>query len=94
MQAANTSAGGSPWDVVMAGSAQGVLLRAPSEPLVGAIRTARNPAQTVAEHRNRHPGEPPEADWIKPRLVWMIVSSADSWVRWVSSTCWKSASPD
>jgi diguanylate cyclase (GGDEF)-like protein len=48
--------------------------------LLGAIRTARNPAQTVAEHRNRHPGEPPEADWIKPRLVWMIVSSADSWV--------------
>ncbi|KAL4433837.1 hypothetical protein ABPG75_000278 [Micractinium tetrahymenae] len=29
IKAANTCAGGSPWDVVMAGSAQGVLLRAP-----------------------------------------------------------------
>lgn len=28
-QAANTCAGGSPWDVVMAGDAEGVLLRVP-----------------------------------------------------------------
>lgn len=47
--------------------------------LLGAILTARKPAMHPIELRQCHMDSPSSSDWVKPRLVWVIVASTDGW---------------